>query len=107
MKIRSLALALFIGLSGACVLGADWPTARGNAQRTGNIDAKPGPARAPKILWVHESTDQYIASASPGDKALFVPALGTLNSGVMAAISNETSADSAKRVLWSKSQPSI
>ena len=105
MKIRSAVLAAVIGMSGAGAGAADWPTARGNAQRTGNVDGKPGP-KVPKVLWVHESTDQFIANGSPGGQAVFVPALGTLNSGVMAALSTEPGA-AGKRVLWSKSQPAI
>jgi len=97
----------------ACVIGsiafslpcrADWPAARGNAQRTGNVDNQPGP-KSPKILWTHESTDHFISTGSPGDKALFVPALGTLNSGVISSLSIEKTP--AKRIVWSKSQPTL
>jgi outer membrane protein assembly factor BamB len=106
MKIRSVVLSAVMGVAGASVTAADWPTARGNAQRTGNVDGKPGPVKSPKVLWVHESTDQYIATASPGAQAVFAPALGTLNSGVMAALSTDPAAG-AKRVVWSKSQPAL
>src|SRR3954447_18783982 len=106
MKIRSVILAGVLAVCGAAASAADWPTARGNAQRTGNADGKAGPVRGAKVLWVHESTDQYISTGSPAGNAVYVPALGTLNSGVMAAVSTEAG-DAAKRVLWSKSQPSI
>jgi outer membrane protein assembly factor BamB len=56
---------------------------------------------------VHESTDQFIAAGSPGERAVYVPALGTLNSGVMAAITTEVGVEAGKRVVWSKSQPAI
>jgi outer membrane protein assembly factor BamB len=83
---------------------ADWPAARGNAQRTGNVDGQPGP-KTGKVLWTYESADNYISTGSPGNKTLFVPALGTLNSGVISALSTEQGA--AKRLIWSKSQPSL
>src|SRR4051812_12362378 len=108
MTIRSAVLvAVVAAVCGSPAPAADWPTARGNAQRTGNVDGKAGPVRSPKVLWVHESTDQYISTGSPAGNAIYLPALGTLNSGVMAAVSTEAGADGAKRVLWSKSQPSI
>ena len=107
MKIRSLVLMAAISFGGAWCGAADWPTARGNAQRTGNVDGKAGPAKSPKVLWVHESTDQYISTGSPAGNAIYVPALGALNSGVMAAMSTDARAEAAKRILWSKSQPSI
>jgi outer membrane protein assembly factor BamB len=108
MKMRSVVLAVVVAaVTGASASAADWPTARGNAQRTGNVDGKAGPSKGPMVLWVHESTDQYISVGSPGERAVFVPALGTLNSGVMAAMSTDLGAAPEKRVLWSKSQPAI
>ena len=91
-----------------CVAGqvalADWPMARGNAQRTGNVDGQPGPA-SPKVLWVQESTDHFLSAPSPGKGLVYAPALGTLNSGVMSAMSSERGVAADKRVVWSKSQP--
>ncbi len=84
---------------------ADWPAARGNAQRTGNVDGQAGPVSS-RVLWVYESTDHFISTGSPGDKLFFAPALGTLNSGVISAISTEPGA-AAKRVVWTKSQPTL
>jgi outer membrane protein assembly factor BamB len=100
-------LSVTLGLS--CWAGAaDWPTARGNAQRTGNVDGQPGPKSA-KVVWVHESSDDYLSGGSVGgaDKLLYVPALGTLNSGVMAALSTDPAASGPRRVVWSKTQPAI
>lgn len=107
MKIRSWVLIAAVGFGGTWAMAADWPTARGNAQRTGCVDGKPGPVKGGKVLWVHESTDQYISTGSPAGNAIYVPALGTLNSGVMAAMSSDVGMDAGKRILWSKSQPSI
>src|SRR5260221_304499 len=83
---------------------ADWPMARGNAQRTGNVDGQPGP-KSPKLLWVQESTDHFLSAPSPGNGMIFAPALGTLNSGVMSALSSASGVPSDKRIIWSKSQP--
>ena len=102
MKVRLVGLIVALGLSTPLAL-ADWPTSRGNAQRTGNVDGQPGP-KSPRILWVQESTDHYVSAPSPGKGMIYAPALGTLNSGVLSALSTDPAAG-AKRVLWSKSQP--
>jgi hypothetical protein len=104
MRNGLMALMVVLGLYGSSA-GADWPAARGNAQRTGNVDGQAGPKSA-KVLWVYESTDHFISTGSPGDKLFFVPALGTLNSGVISALSIDAAAG-AKRVVWSKSQPTL
>jgi len=101
--IRCLAVMAAVGLV-TCGARADWLTARGNAQRTGNVDGQAGP-KSPKVLWVQESTDHYISAPSPGKGVIFMPALGTLNSGVISAIASDAGVPKDKRVLWSKSQP--
>jgi outer membrane protein assembly factor BamB len=83
---------------------ADWPTARGNPQRTGNVDDLPGP-KAPKVLWVYKAAEDFVASPVPGDKALYVAALGAFNTGAMHALA--TAPEAAERVLWSKTAPAI
>jgi outer membrane protein assembly factor BamB len=103
MKVRLVGLVAAVLLTGTWAWG-DWPASRGNAQRTGNVDGLPGP-KSPHVLWVHESTDHYVSAPSPGKGMIYAPALGTLNSGVMSAISNEPGVAPDKRVLWSKSQP--
>src|SRR5258706_14382488 len=67
---------------------ADWPMARGNAQRTGNVDGLAGP-KSPKLLWGQESTDHFVSAPSPGDGMIFGPAVGTANNGGMSALSSE------------------
>lgn len=99
MLIRSalpVVLALF-----STSLHADWPTARGNAERAG-ADAKAGP-KTGKVLWFAQAAEDYISSVSPGQKLVYVPALGAFNSGVISAMSTDPAA--GKRVVWSKSQP--
>ncbi|HSI34536.1 MAG: PQQ-binding-like beta-propeller repeat protein [Phycisphaerae bacterium] len=95
-----LALALF-----SLPAHADWPTSRGNAERTGAADATPGPVKTPKVLWTYESTDNFIAAPSPAGKLVFVPALGALQAGVVHALHADVVAPN--RVAWSKTQPTI
>ena len=42
-----------------------WATYRGNPQRTGNTDNKPGPDK-PAVLWVLKSHDHFVAVAGAG-----------------------------------------
>lgn len=97
-------LILVIGLAGALpdLRAADWPTHRGNSQRTGNIDGQPGPV-AGKVLWVHKSNDHYVASPVCDGTALFVSGLAAFNTSTFQALSVEPAAK--QRVKWAKSVP--
>jgi outer membrane protein assembly factor BamB len=104
---RSAASAfLFVSLAipAANADASDWTSARGNAQRTGSVDDAPGP-KAPRVLWVYKSREQYVAPPSPGAKALYLPAVGAMNTGVFHAIA--LAPDATQRVLWSKAPPYI
>ncbi|MBS0206240.1 MAG: PQQ-binding-like beta-propeller repeat protein [Planctomycetes bacterium] len=81
---------------------ADWPTSRGNADRTGSVDDSPGP-KSGRILWVHKSTDHYVASPVPVGNSLLVSALAAFNTSSFQALS--TDAASSGRVVWTKSVP--
>ena len=83
---------------------AEWTTHRGNPQRTGNLDDKPGPA-APKVFWVHKVQEHFIASPVAGAKALYVSGLGAFNTGNFHAVALDGAA--AERVLWSKTAPYV
>src|SRR5690349_19656204 len=108
MKIRAFAIMILVGMTTwAAGAAADWPAAHGNAQRTGNVDGKAGPVKGGKVVWVYESTDHFLSTGSPGEGVFYVPALGTLNSGVMTGLSTEAGAQGPKRVVWSKTQPAI
>jgi hypothetical protein len=96
-----LALAVLVAASSDA---GDWPTARGNPQRTGNVDDKPGP-KAPKVLWVHKAKEHYVASPVSAGKALYLATIGGLNTGVFQALALD--ARVPQRVLWSKSAPYI
>lgn len=99
-------LALLLAKSGSDLMAADWPTARGNPQRTGNVDGKPGPGpERPTVHWIHKSQEHYVASPVPGDKAIYVSVMGALNTGAFHALSLSSTA--TDRVMWSKSAPFI
>jgi len=81
---------------------ADWPTHRGNAARTGNIDGQPGPATG-KVLWAHVSAEHYLASPILAGDNVVVSALGAFNSPVMHALSTTPSAKN--RISWTAASP--
>ncbi|MBM3971982.1 MAG: hypothetical protein FJ302_19295, partial [Planctomycetes bacterium] len=57
---------------------ADWPTNRGNLARTGCVDGQPGPSSG-KVLWVHKSSDHYVAAPVPAGDSILVSALAAFN----------------------------
>jgi hypothetical protein len=81
---------------------ADWPMHRGNLERTGNVDGKPGPVK-PQVLWAHAAQTQFVSSPAVSDKAIYLSGLNAFNSGSFYAFATE--AKPAKRVLWSKQPP--
>jgi len=83
---------------------ADWPTFRGNLQRTGCVDGRNGPQK-PRVLWVYEAHEHFIASPSTDGTSLFVSGLGAFNTPVFHALSLDAGA--AKRELWSKRPPML
>ena len=55
-----------------------WATYRGNPQRTGNTDDKPGPDK-PAVLWVVKSQDHFVASPVPVKDGVYVAGIGAFN----------------------------
>ena len=86
----------------ANTFAADWPTARGNAARTGAADNLPGP-KSPKVLWVHEGREQFIAAPIPAGKDVIVSGLGAFNTASVFALTVD--APQAMRVHWAKLPP--
>ncbi len=80
----------------------DWPTHRGNIERTGNIDNQPGP-KAPKILWIHKGQEHFIASPVVGTKEVYVSGLGAFNTASLHALA--LTPQPGKQVVWSKRAP--
>jgi outer membrane protein assembly factor BamB len=91
--------ALIIGSAGAA---EPWSTYRGNLQRTGNTDNVAGPA-VPKVLWVHKSTEHFIAAPVPAGDRVHVSGLGAFNVSTFSALAVDPKA--AQRVVWSKTTP--
>lgn len=89
-----------------CVLphpaSADWTTNHGNLQRTGNIDAQPGP-KNPGVLWVHKAAEQFVASPVPYHGTLYLAGLGAFGTPLVQAFTID--AEAPERVLWSKRAP--
>ena len=96
--------AVVVLSAGPAAARGDWPTCRGNLRRTGSIDDSPGP-KAPAVLWVYKSQENYVASPVPGRRSLYVGGLGAFNTGVFHALAIEHIAP--ERVLWSKAVPYI
>src|SRR6187549_2309784 len=80
---------------------ADWPTYRGNAARTGNIDGQPGPAK-PRVIWAKTGKDNFVGSPSVADKVVTISALGAFNSGSVLAMD---AAGNEAKLVWSKAPP--
>ena len=94
-------LVLALLLSASVAPAADWPTSRGNVSRTG-ADDSPGP-KSGRVLWVHKSTDHYIASPVPAGDSLLVSALAAFNTSSFQAQSTDPA--TSRRVIWTKSVP--
>ena len=103
-SVTCLTLGLLVLARPSVAAEGDWPTHRGNPERTGNTDAQPGP-KTPKVLWVYKSAEHYVASPVPHKKLIYVGGLGAFNTGVFHAISTEHGA--TQRVVWSKTAPYI
>src|SRR2546421_12612399 len=99
--IRLFFIALVIAAF-ALPVRADWPTHRANPQRTGSDDGKAGP-KQPKVLWVYESSEHFIASPVAGQKELFISGLGTFNTAALHCLRPGPAAE--KRGVWGKRPP--
>ncbi len=80
---------------------AEWPTARGSAQRTGCLDDHAGP-KTPAIIWAYKAQGNYLAAPLPEGSAVYFPALGVFNTPLFHCL---TAPDNLPRLLWTKNQP--
>jgi outer membrane protein assembly factor BamB len=99
---RLLIAVIAWGLALSACRAADWPTNRGNPARTGVADASPGP-QSGKVLWIHKSTDHYVAAPVPAGDVVLISALAAFNTSSFHAMSTDPAVE--KRVKWSKSVP--
>lgn len=96
-------LLLFtVALSTTCM--ADWPTHRANLARTGATDDQPLPG-TPRVVWVFESNEHFIASPVIADNKLIVSSLGFSNLPAIYALNLEPAAK--ERIAWKKSPPAL
>jgi outer membrane protein assembly factor BamB len=79
-----------------------WATYRGNPQRTGNTDGRPGPAN-PKILWAIPSAEHFVAAPVPDGDRLFIAGLGAFNVSTLHCLGTDPKASPRER--WSKTTP--
>jgi outer membrane protein assembly factor BamB len=98
----------FLAAVGLCVLplavtaAEPWATYRGNAQRAGCTDGRPGPA-APKVLWVLKSQEHFVAAPVPHGDRLYVSGLGAFNVSTFHALATDPRA--APRTAWARTTP--
>lgn len=100
--IRSLAVLIAIATVAPAADPGPWATYRGNPQRTGNTDGKPGPDK-PAVLWAVPSQDHFIAAPVPVGESLFTSAFGAFNKP---AVSLLPMAD-GKKPTWTRSTPTL
>jgi outer membrane protein assembly factor BamB len=80
-----------------------WSTHRGNAQRTGNTDGKPGPI-APKVLWTFRF-ETLTTSPVPRERQLYVGGLSGLNTPALYGLDTDPLAHD--RVTFSRRMPCL
>jgi outer membrane protein assembly factor BamB len=105
MELKRIAIIALLFALVSVSFAADWPTYRGNAERTGNVDGKAGPAK-PRVIWTKLSTKKepanFIGSPSVAERVVCIASLGAFNSGSVLAM--DAAANEAKPV-WSKGPP--
>lgn len=79
-----------------------WATYRGNPQRTGNTDGKPGPEK-PAVLWVVKSQDHFVAAPVPVGDNLYVSQLGAFNRPTVSVFPANASGEG--KAVWTRSAP--
>ncbi len=101
---RSLLLFALLLVATPALAADPWSTYRGNPQRTGNTDGKPGPTK-PAILWVHKSNAHCIGAPVPVGERLYLGVLAGLGGTAGEVWGLDVSPRSMQRVAWSKGQP--
>jgi len=77
-----------------------WATYRGNPQRTGNTDGKPGPEK-PSVLWAVPSQDHSIASPVPVGENVYFASFGAFNRPTVSVLPTKD----GKKPVWQRSAP--
>jgi outer membrane protein assembly factor BamB len=100
--LHFLCLVIVLSVLNSAVGAEPWSTFRGNPQRTGNTDGRPGPAQ-PKVLWALKSPEHFVASPVVFGDRLFIAGLGAFNASSFHCLAVDPKA--AQRTLWTKSAP--
>jgi len=98
LLLSSLCLCASVVSSSA----AEWATYRGNPQRTGNTDGKPGPDK-PAVLWALKSQDHFIAAPVPVGPNVYLSALGAFNRPTVLML--PVNAKGEPKPVWTRSAP--
>src|SRR5437660_1785635 len=61
--------------------------------------------KQPKVLWVHKSTEHFVAAPAVGEKLLYVTSVGAFNTGAVHALALDPAVGEKERVVWTKSAP--
>src|SRR5262245_12398918 len=81
---------------------AQWPTHRGNVERTGNADGHAGPTQ-PKVIWVHRSQEHFVAAPAVDGKRVLLSGLGAFNTSSLRAFAPDRQPE--RQIVWSKTTP--
>lgn len=100
-RLLAALLALVASIAPAADPGP-WATYRGNPQRTGNTDGKPGPDK-PAVLWVVKSQDHFVAAPVPVGENLYVSQLGAFNRPTVSVFPATSSGE--PKAAWTRSAP--
>ena len=100
--VLSLCSLCLCGSFSSAADATPWATYRGNPQRTGNTDGKPGPEK-PAVLWVVKSQDHFVASPVPVGLNVFVAGLGAFNRPTVALYPADGSGE--PKPAWSRTAP--
>jgi outer membrane protein assembly factor BamB len=79
-----------------------WTTYRGNPQRTGVSEPRPGVA-AGKVLWAHKTKEHFLAAPVPDGDRLYVAGISFISTSVLSCL--DLSAKPEQRVRWQKASP--
>ena len=108
IRLTGLLPLFALGVLGALAVRSSaaepWTTYRGNAERTGCADGKPGP-KEPAVVWFYESQDHFVASPLPFGDRLYLGGLGAFNVGSLYAFDIDPKTTKDKRIAWSVRTP--
>jgi len=101
LAVICCSLFVFV-VSGFSAEPGPWATYRGNPERTGNTDNKPGPEK-PGVLWVVKSQDHFVASPVPVQDNVYLAGIGAFNRPTISLY--PFGAKGAAQPTWTKSAP--